>query len=79
MENKIEKKMTVNRDRFLRLSKARLEKTTKQIQLVGNLSDRTNYSYEDEEVAYLFEKLEAELQTAKDRFRVKARLDTPSM
>lgn len=71
MKEIIEKKMTVNRDRFLRLSKARLEKTTKQIQLVGNLSDKTNYSYEEEEVAYLFEKLEAELETAKNRFKSK--------
>ncbi len=63
--------MTVNRDRFLRLSKARLEKTIKQIELIGNLSDRTNYSYQDEEINEIFETLETELKTAKSRFKIR--------
>lgn len=63
--------MTVNRDRFLRLSKARLEKTIKQIELIGNLSDKTNYSYHDDEITELFNTLEAELKTAKSRFKIR--------
>jgi hypothetical protein len=63
--------MATNRDRFLRLSKARLEKTKKQIELIGNLSDSTNYSYTEEEVIAIFDVLEAELEKAKNRFRKK--------
>lgn len=63
--------MSTNRERFLRLSKARLEKTIKQIELIGNLSDKTNYSFHDEEVAQLFNEIDQALNQAKQKFKTK--------
>lgn len=55
-------------ERFKRLAKQRGEKTLKDIQLLGNLSNRNNYDYSDVDVKKLFSALEDELRLAKARF-----------
>ena len=53
------------RDRFVRLAERRVTKALKSIQLVGNLSNRTNYEYSDEDVKRMFDALSAELRRAR--------------
>lgn len=61
--------MTENKhSKFRRLAKLRGERVLKDLQLVGNLSNRNNYEYTDAEVKALFGPLEEELRVAKIRF-----------
>lgn len=57
--------------RFKRLAKQRGERILKDIQLLGNLSNRNNYEYSDAEVRKLFNTIEEELKISKSRFAVK--------
>jgi hypothetical protein len=56
------------RDRFLRLANARVNKALKAIALVGNLSNRSNYSYSEADVGRVFGALDAALRNCKRRF-----------
>jgi len=57
-------------ERFKRLAKQRGERAIKDIQLMGNLSNRNNYDYMEADVRKLFGALEEELRSAKIRFSV---------
>ena len=58
-----------NRARFKRVSKRRVNEAIKKIKLIGHLSDKSNYSYTDEEIDEISISLENELQSAISRFR----------
>lgn len=60
-------------ERFKRLAKLRGERALKDIELLGNLSNRNNYEYTDAEVRKVFSVLEEELRTAKSKFLIKKR------
>lgn len=59
------------RQRFQRLAKLRGERALRDVQLLGNLSNRNNYEYSDQDVRKLFSILDDELKTAKSRFASK--------
>jgi hypothetical protein len=52
----------------VKLSQARVNKAIKDIQLIGNLSNRSNYDYADEDVAKIFRALGDELSACRKRF-----------
>lgn len=54
--------------RFERLAEKRLTETIKKLRLVGNLANRHNYSYTDEHVKQLFDALDSEMRTLRQRF-----------
>jgi hypothetical protein len=56
------------RERFVALAEARTDKALNAIRLLGNLANRSNYEYSDEDVAQITRALEAELKTLKTRF-----------
>ena len=58
-------------EKFLRLSKGRIDKIEEAIDNLENLSDRYSYTYTDKQVDKMFDYLEKRLQTAKDRFKNK--------
>jgi hypothetical protein len=60
--------LSESRDRFVRLAEARTRKTIKDIRLIGNLSNRSNYSYSEEDVRKVFRVLTEELKRAQRRF-----------
>ena len=60
--------MSKSRDRFVKLAEARTRKTIRMIQLIGNLSNRTNYKFSDDAVAQIFRALNGELRRARQRF-----------
>ena len=60
--------METKRDRFVRLAENRTNKLINMFRLLGNLSNRNNYEYSDEDVKKIFVALEKELKTAKDKF-----------
>lgn len=46
-----------DRTKFVKLATARVSKALKDIQLIGNLSNRSNYDYTDDDVAKIFKAL----------------------
>ncbi|MBQ6654337.1 MAG: hypothetical protein IJM79_02310 [Erysipelotrichaceae bacterium] len=60
--------METKRDRFVRLAENRTNKLINMFRLLGNLSNRNNYQYSEEDVKKIFTVLEKELKTAKDKF-----------
>lgn len=55
-------------ERFRRLAASRGDRLIREIQLLGNLSNRKNYSYSADEVGQLFDPIEDELQQVRRLF-----------
>ena len=57
-----------DRQNFVRLAEARVSKALKHIQLIGNLANRSNYDFTDEDVAKIFKALNDEINACRRRF-----------
>jgi hypothetical protein len=57
-----------DRQKFVRLATKRVNNAIKAIQLVGNLSNRSNYQYTEKDVERIFGALQSELKACRDRF-----------
>ena len=62
--------------RFERLAERRVTEAIRKMRLIGNLSNRHNYSYTDEYVKQIVEALEGELRQVKARFRQETSLQS---
>ena len=56
------------RTKFVELAEARVNKTLKDLQLIGNLSNRSAYEFEEADIRKMFSVLQKALDTAKGRF-----------
>ena len=56
------------RDRFVDLAEKRVSKTLKGLRLIGNLSNRSNYSYTEQDVTKIYRALKSALEEMKARF-----------
>jgi len=59
-----------DREKFVQLAKKRVSKAMKDIQLVGNLSNRSNYDYTEEDVARIMKALSDEVAACRKKFDV---------
>ena len=57
-----------DRRKFVELANKRVSKALHEIQLIGNLSNRSNYRYTDEDVAKVFKALNSGLRACRKRF-----------
>lgn len=57
---------------FRRLARDRTRRAVKSIELVGNLSARSSYEFDPEQVEKVFAKLQETIDDARNRFRFKA-------
>lgn len=57
-----------DREKFVELAGKRVSKAIKDIRLIGNLSNKSNYSYTDEDVRKIIRALEGEVKRLKQRF-----------
>jgi uncharacterized protein YeeX (DUF496 family) len=57
-----------DRERFVDLANKRVTKALKSIQLIGNLSNRSNYDYTEEDVAKIIRALQDEVSACRKRF-----------
>lgn len=57
-----------NRDKFIELTEKRVTKTLDSIRLIGNLSDKRYYDYDEKDVDQIFRALSKEISTSKNRF-----------
>lgn len=55
-------------NKFVRLAENRTNNAIKQIQLIGNLSNRRNYEYTEEDVEEIFKALNRAIKAAKDQY-----------
>jgi ABC-type Fe3+-hydroxamate transport system substrate-binding protein len=60
-----------NRAKFIELAEKRVSRAIKDIRLVGNLSNRSNYSYTPEEAKKIVKALREEVDALKARFDAK--------
>lgn len=61
-----------NRDKFVELCQKRVIRAMKDIRLIGNLSNKTNYKYDDGDVRKIIGALDRELRDLKRRFQSKS-------
>jgi hypothetical protein len=60
--------MRDKRKKFVELAEARVARALNDIRLIGNLSNRSAYTYADDDVRKIFKALQKELDAAKSRF-----------
>jgi len=60
-----------SRERFVSLAEKRVARTIKDIRLISNLSNRSNYTYSDDDVKKIVKALDAELANMKKRFETR--------
>lgn len=58
------------REAFVRLAEARTNKILRGIDLLGNLSNRSNYSYTDDDIKKIFRAISEKLSQANSKFQV---------
>jgi len=56
------------RQKFVELAEKRVEKALKDIKLIGNLSNKSNYQYNEQDVKKIFGVLKKALDECKGRF-----------
>jgi len=57
-----------SRKKFVELAEKRVTRAIKDIRLIGNLSNRSNYTYTEEDVRKIMKALKSELDALKTRF-----------
>ncbi len=62
--------MGTARSNFVRLAEARTNKLLKDLDLLGNLSNRSNYSYTDDDVRTIFRAITKKVSEAESRFKI---------
>lgn len=60
--------MTIKREKFVTLAEKRVAKALKTIQLVGNLSNKSNYEYTAQDVQKIHKALSVALEEMQNRF-----------
>jgi hypothetical protein len=60
--------MSAKRDKFLELANNRVNRTIKDLRLIGNLSNRSAYEYTEDDVRRIFKALQREVEVARSRF-----------
>lgn len=60
--------MRNKRKKFIELAEKRVTKALKCIELVGNLSNRSNYEYTEDDYQKIFRALDASVRDMKRRF-----------
>jgi hypothetical protein len=61
-----------SRENFVRLAEARVVKLLHGLDLLGNLSNKSNYSYDEEDAKKIFHTLRKKLREIEMRFEVQA-------
>lgn len=59
----------LKRDRFVKIAENRTNKIIDMIKLLGNCSNKNNYSYNEEDVRQIFSAIDQELKITKAKFQ----------
>lgn len=61
---------SADREKFVRLATKRVNNAIKAINLIGNLSNRSNYDYTAEDVAKIFKAIQGGVNACRKRFEI---------
>ncbi len=64
--------MSAKRDNFIRLAEGRVTRAIDSIRVIGNLSNRSNYEYTEEDSKRIIDALQREVNELKVQFKPKA-------
>ena len=64
-----------DRQKFIELAEKRVTKVIKGIRLIGNLSNKSNYFYTDEDIKKILKALRAETKFLQQRFQNQGNTD----
>jgi hypothetical protein len=64
--------------KFERIAERRVNETLRALRLLGNLSDRRNYAYTEEQVAMVLSAIDLEVRSLKARFKAESPSETPT-
>lgn len=59
---------TLKRSKFVELAEARVNRALKDLQLIGNLSNKSAYDFDDADIKKMFQALQRGLDGARARF-----------
>ena len=62
--------MSKSRENFVRLAESRTNKVLKQIDLLSNLSNKTNYAYTDEDIQKIFSAINKRVKDSEKKFQL---------
>jgi len=60
--------MSIKREKFVELAEARVNRVIKDLQLVGNLSNRSAYEFTEADIKKMFLAVQKAVEAAKGRF-----------
>lgn len=60
--------METRKEKFIRLATYRTNLVLEKLRILGNLSNKTNYDYTDEDVNKIFAAVDSQLRITKARF-----------
>jgi len=60
--------MKKTREKFVELAEKRVNKTVKDLRLIGNLANKTNYDYDNHDVKHIVSFLRKELKMLEKKF-----------
>ena len=60
--------INTKREKFIRLAENRVNKALNDIRLIGNLSNKNNYDYDQSDVNKIISTLEQEVRSVKKKF-----------
>jgi len=63
--------MSTKRDNFIRLAEGRVTRAIDSIRVIGNLSNRSNYEYTEEDSKRIIDALQREVNELKVQFKPK--------
>lgn len=69
MKSKSKKIPKDKKEKFIELGEKRMASAIRTIRLIGNLSDKNNYIYSDEEAQLMIKILKAEVSKTANKFR----------
>ena len=61
--------MSEKRDNFIRLAEGRVTRAIDSIRVIGNLSNRSNYEYSEEDSKRIIDALQSEINALKVQFK----------
>ena len=68
--------MTLREKKYVELAEKRVNKAIKQLRLIGNLANKSNYTYNSRQSNKIISRLNSELNEVKSMFRINERSKT---
>lgn len=62
----------IKRENFIRLAESRVNRAIESLRIIGNLSNRSNYEYDEEDVKKIINTLQDELTSLKNQFKIRS-------